>query len=269
MLDYLNCFSPKNLEGSFTKITIQSSFMEKYESTLIEYQEQAFEIYKKSIDTLLLKIIVERHIKEQAYKDFWEKIRIKTGESRDKAYDKICDNNLSFIIYLYQSKKNIGTKNIGFLSNDLYNALNIAYLKPNEKLQDDILAAYGLPPDTDIHVDREIEVFQINLIYNILYHNAKSFEALTPYHQEAIRLGYLHPRAYASLQYNTTRGKGTSPVEKDMVLEKFWQGIKDTKHINEMRKAFHLPPYEVDYQKFLFGQKHNLKLSFGFFNGTL
>ena len=36
----------------------------------------------------------------------------------------------------------------------------------------------------------------------MLFHNIKSYNVLHPYKAEAIMKGYLHPREYASLNYN-------------------------------------------------------------------
>lgn len=45
----------------------------------------------------------------------------------------------------------------------------------------------------------DVDYFEINPVFNILYHNPQSFDKLKPFAEKAISLGYLHPREYALL----------------------------------------------------------------------
>ena len=265
-LFYLNCGSPHNFyNDKDIRVAVHKDFMRKHETELRKYQNNTFDKYLKSINAALLKKLIEHHTKEQIYKNNHPELGYKTIEKQHEAYAKVCDTNLDFIESLYKKNIFIGVKNIGWLSNDLLSQLNITYLTSENELAPSILAKYNLPENSDIPVQKGDDVFSMNMVYNILFHNKKSYQTLNSYKEEAIRLGYLHPREYASLQYR----RGKAPKEGDMCLEPFWREIKDTTEINKMRKKANLPRYEVDYQKFLFAQKHKVKLSFGFFNGTL
>lgn len=267
MLFYLNCGSPHNFyNGMDKRVSIHKEFMTKYDAELRRYQDSVFNEYIKTINKPLLKGLIACHTKEQIYKNYHPELGYKSYTNQKGAYNKVCNENLAFIKKQYQNNTFIGAKNIGFLSNELLSQLKIIYLNTNNQLDFSILKKYNLPKNTDIPIQKEEDVFSNDMVYNILFHSKKAFQELTQYKDDAIRLGYLHPREYASLKFSSMRGR--IPVEQDMHLEVYWKKVKDTTKINKMRKSFHLPSYEVDYEKFLFAQKHNLKLSFGFFNGT-
>ncbi len=263
-LDELRCACPHNYYQDIDqKVSIHQAFIKQHQQELATYQNQTFEKYTRKIKKGHLAKLIERHIKEQTFKNHRPALG-HTKEKQKQLYNQVCDSNLQWIKNLYKDEFYIGEQNIGFLSNQLLNHFDIEYTNDNKFLSPAILQKYKLKKDTPIPVHMENNAFNINMLYNILFHNPQSYKTLEPYAQRAIKLGYLHPREYASLEHR----RSPSPKEKDMVLEKFWQNIEDTQQINQMRSKCLLPPYEVDYKKHQLAHQYCLKLSFGFFNGT-
>ncbi len=247
-------------------VTIYQNFVQKHAVELTDYEQQAFRKYTSRIDRTLLQQLLNRHIKEQAYKQCGIEMGF-TLEEKKVEYDKVCDSNLNFVQQLFKQGNYLGEKNLGLMNFQLLQDLNIDYLQDNQRLSRQKLQELGLSPDANVPIQIECSFFEINVLYNILFHNKKSHQALKKYKDEAMQLGYLHPREYASLEFHRLK----EPEGKNMYLEKFWTKIEDKEElqrINQMRVERLLPSYEVDFKKHQFGHKYCLQLSFGFFKGT-
>lgn len=270
LLNGLNLGAPvdyyKNIEK---KVTIYNSFIEKNKEELSNYEKTAFKKYLAKINKNLLIEILSRHIKEQIYKNYTPLLGISISDAKRK-YNEVCNENLDFIKKKYSNKEYIGERNIGLIDVKVLKELNIDYLKSNKYLTDSILAKYNLPPNTMVPIDgRELyEYFGLTYFYNILYHNDNSFYELSAYANDAIKNGYLHPREYASLKTIKLSNKNVRINKQKMKLDDFYKDLKAVDEINRMREKYLLPSYEIDYAKYKIASKYNLKLNFGFFNGT-
>lgn len=247
-------------------VAIYQNFVQKHATELADYEQQAFRKYTSRIDRTLLQELLNRHIKEQAYKQCGIEMGF-TLEEKKVEYNKVCESNLNFIQQLFKEGNYLGEKNLGLMNYQLLQDLNIDYLQENQRLSPAKLQEFGLLPNADIPIQTEQNFFEMNVLYNILFHNKKSYEALKKYKEKAIQSGYLHPREYASLEFHRLK----EPKDKNMYLEKIWTVIENKTQlqtINQMRRERLLSSYEVDFKKHQFGHKHCLQLSFGFFKGT-
>jgi hypothetical protein len=264
LLDFLPHDCP--CEGDHWKklVTIHKPFIEKHKVQLEKYASESYHFYLKRIDKNLLSLVIRRHVREQLFKNFHAGLSLRMASSRDQEmknqfeeYDDICDDNLRFIDSLAKKKIFIGEQNLGIYTNHLAKSLGLPILSI-EKCLGQMLRFYGLPENTHVPINTEKDYYSLNPLYNMLFHNIRSYEVLHPYKDEAIMKGYLHPREYASLNYNRP-GKR----EKELYLEPC-TAIPDLAAIDKAREQLLLPPYEVDLKKQQFAHQHSLKLFFGF-----
>jgi hypothetical protein len=180
-------------------------------------------------------------------------------KEQNEIYKTISDNNLRFIDSLANEDVFLGEKNLGLYTDKLIDSLHLSF-RSIEDLLHQVLRYYHLPENTYVPVDREREYFEIDPVYNILFHNSGSYSALSKYKDKAITEGYLHPRAYESLKFNH---HGFSEAEQ-LYLWPSNKEIKDTSYMNTKRRQSFLSTYETDLKKHQFAHLHNLKLYFGF-----
>jgi hypothetical protein len=260
-LDLLSTGCPCNYYADARKATIHNQFINKHRIDLEKYSSVVYSKYKKRIDTALLPALLKRHVREQLFKNFQKGLSL-NQKTQDEEYDKVCNSNLSFIDSLAKKRIFLGERNLGIYTNKLMDSVSLP-IKSIEGFKNYLLGFYGLPKGNYVPVLTEGEYFGIGPFFNICYHNTKSFGALTRYRDDAINLGFLHPREYARLMSN-----GRKPDTINLMLTPSKQMLADTKKINEARALFLLPTYESDYAKHEFAHKHGLQLFFGFFNGT-
>jgi len=267
-LAMLNCGCPHDFYAEINKrVTIFDNFIKKNKNILEQYETKAFAKYVKKINRLLLQEIINRHIKEQIYKNYIPEMGIDITEYK-KIYHRVSDENLAYIVSKFKKGEYIGEKNIGIIDKKLLKDLGIKYLNENGILDKDILKKYGIPYNIKVPITTYKDYFSASPLYIILFHNDKSFEMLAKYKDDAIKKGYLHPREYASLKlkYGSSSNYRINNVE--MRLNSYYKKIANTEEINQMREEYLLPKYEVDLKKHEIAHKYCLKLSFGFFNGT-
>ncbi len=251
------------------KVTIFNDFIKENRKKLELYEQKAYAKYLDRIDKPLLQIIINRHIKEQTNKNFIPAMGISIIE-HNKIYREVLDDNLAFIVSKFKKGEYIGEKNVGILDKKLLKKLGIVYLNENNRLDTSILKKFNLPKGTYVPVKgtEENDYFDATPLYIMLYHNDNSFNALEKYKDDAIREGYLHPREYASLKLSGGRRRENRVNNEKMRLSNFFSAIENTVEINKLREAYLLPKYEVDLKKHEVAHKYNLRLFFGFFNGT-
>jgi hypothetical protein len=269
-LNGLDCGCPHNFYSDREiKVTIFNAFLKKNKNTLAQYQDKAFSKYLKKINIHLLQEVLNRHIKEQIYKNFIPARGIDKKEY-EKTYLEVSNDNLSFIVSQFKKGEYIGEKNIGLIDKKLLKELGIKYLNDNNRLEEEILKKYNIPDKTYMPVcgEDDRDYFGASPLYIILYHNANSYSFLEKYKDEAIKQGYLHPREYASLKLNSGSGRENRINNEKMKLDSYYSERKNTEEINQLREEFFLPKYEVDLKKHELAHKYRLKLFFGFINGT-
>jgi hypothetical protein len=159
----------------------------------------------------------------------------------------------------------LGERNLGIYTSKLAHELKLPF-GTEEDYAASTLKAYGCPKDAKIPFDTESDYFEIGPLYNMQFHNARSYDVLLKYRDDAVKKGYVHPREFASLRYNS----GPWRANRDMHLEPedTTKKITDTKAMDEKRKSMLLPSYESDYAKHVFEHRNSLQLLFGFFYGT-
>ncbi len=258
-LELLTTGCPCNYYNNSKKVTIHQHFLAKHRKELDTYSNKTFPKYIKGVDTGLLHKLLERHVKEQFYKDVFRGITA-NAEAQSQAYHQICNDNLAFIDSLAREKIFLGEKNLGVYCAKLVDKCGGNFF--TDTLKRRLLAQYNLP-DTYVPVNTDLDYFGINAYYNIYFHNKKSFDILSAYKDEALTTGYLHPREYASLMYN-----GRTPDTIQLFLRPTKATPLNTERINEARAQFILPSFQCDSLKHIFAHEHDLKLFFGFFNGT-
>jgi len=262
ILDQLNM----GYTGDFRKVTIYQPFIRTNQKALEAYARLHYPTYLKRIDRKLLEDILRRHIREQLFKNYHEGLTGLVGANRqqdmkeqDEIYRKIFDDNLDFIDSLAQQGVFLGEKNLGIYTDKLVDRLHLSF-HSIEDLLHQVLRYYHLPENTYVPINRERDYFEIDPVYNILFHNARSYSVLDKYKAEAIKEGYLHPRAYESLKFNHD---GFSESEQ-LYLSPSNKVVKDTSYMNTKRRQSFLSTYETDLKKHQFAHLHNLKLYFGF-----
>ncbi len=242
-------------------VRIHEAFISKNRKYLEVYAKEAYPKYIQRIDKDLLAALIKHHVKEQLYKNYHAQL----GFSMDdqwKEYLKVTDDNLAYMDSLANKKIFVGEQNLGIYTNK-----QAEYLKmPFGTIENCLALAlknYRLPPGTFVPIITEGDYYEFGPVYNMQFHNPKTYNHLSVYKDEAIKKGYLHPREYASLKFNDRKGP-----HDDLFLQPTKAKIIDTKEINERRKQLLLPGYEIDYNKHAFAHAHNLQLCFGMFNGT-
>ena len=262
LLKYLNLNYRSVGSGKRKYVTIFEDFIKKNSKELEAYSLEKFSFFLSRIDKNIYQRVLLNHVKEQLFKNGIHGL-CENYKEQHIAFCKINDDNLSYIYSLAQKGIYLGERNLGCNYDKLSNNLGgttTYYLKK-------LVSYYQLNYRTTAPINTEEDYFGMGPLYNILFHNPRSYQTLLKYKDNAIKNGYWHPREWISLKFNTTRG-GEIPQNQDMHLETYTVKMLDTKLINEMRTENLLPTYEIDYAKYEFGQKNNLKLSFGFFNGT-
>lgn len=261
LLKYLNLNWRSVGSGKRKYVTIFEDFIKKNGSDLEAYTVKCFPVFLSRIDKKIYQRVLQNHVKEQLFKNGVPGLSENYKEQRI-IYNKIVDDNLFYIDSLAQKGIFLGERNLGCYFDKLGNILGgttTYYLKK-------LLFNYHLNYRTNAPIITEDSYFEQGPLYNMLYHNTRTYQTLLKYKDKAIKSGYWHPREWISLKFNSMRGE--MPINEDMRLETFYIKMTDTKRINEMRAENLLPSYEIDYAKYEFGAKNNLYLSFGFFNGT-
>ena len=247
------------------QVIIFNPFIKKHKKELQQYEAKAFPKYVKHINKEILYNIIQRHIKEQIYKNFIPALGM-TKEVQEKTFRTINNSNLDYIESLYKKNIFVGEKNIGKIDMKLLKSLNIKYLNDTNSrlLNPIILKRYHLPVNTKIPVsgtignEGNIDYFNRGILFIIYYHNPNSFDMLSKYYDEAVTKGYLRPRDYVN--FKVVNGHCT--LVDEMHLRNFDKVIKNTDEINRLRAKYLLPKYEVDHNKYLTEEKYNLKLIF-------
>lgn len=267
LLDSLSLFTQSDFNTAGKYLTIHKDFIKKHKSYLEAYSRKCYGNYLKRIDKDLLVSINKRHVTEQLFKDNWEIIISKGEIDKNKTpYQLVCDDNLSFIDSLAKHHIFIGERLLGIYTNKLMASLEIITAS-TKNYREYLLTYYKLPANTHVSIVTESDYFGLNPTYNMLFHNKNTYPILLKYKNEAIKSGYWHPREFASLKFNVDRT--TLNDSTNLYLERYYKVASiNTREIDKERANLLLPSYEVDHQKNLFAIKNNLKLSFGFFNGT-
>ena len=243
-------------------VTIHKPFIEKHRAELEKYASGSYPTYLKRIDKKLLSLVIRRHVREQLFKNFHSGLSLRMASGReqemkfqDVEYGAISNDNLRFIDSLAKEKIFLGEQNLGIYTDKLARSLPIQSM---ENCLAQMLRFYGLPENTYVPINTERDYYRLNPVYNMLFHNIKSYNVLHPYKAEAIMKGYLHPREYASLNYNVHE-----KLDKQLYLQPC-NAMADVTAIDKAREQLLLPPYNVDFKKQQFAHQHSLKLFFGF-----
>jgi hypothetical protein len=251
-----------HLEDMKKRVCVHEEFIAKNKAQLEAYAVAQYPKFLKRIDKNLYERILKRHVKEQMFKNYIPALGAKNMREQDKEYEKVCDDNLRFIDSLAANKIYLGERNLGIYTHRLTRSLNLPFNTIDDYLKA-LLAIYHVPLNTYVPIHIEQDYFDKDMLYNILFHNRKSYATLSLYKDEAIKKGYLHPREYASLRYNYNRQN--IPDSINLFLPPAQKPTIDIKTLNERRKRLLLPSYESDSAKHAFAHSHQLKFSFGFF----
>lgn len=260
---YLGCGCNSYVEMR-KRVTIHKEFIEKNKAELEKYAKSNELQYLRNIDTSNLIKIINRHVEEQLFKNCPIEL-CSSSKERDAGYFRVCNSNLDFIFNCAKNGIYLGERNLGNYSTEMLINLHLGN-HTTELTLNRISHNFMLSKVPDSPVITNADYFGTNLIYNILFHSEDSYETLRPYIQEAIRKGFWHPREIISLKFNRIRFK--IPENQNMYFEQYYKVIPDTRTINEMRFENVLPAYEIDFAKHKFAHENNLKLFFGFMNGT-
>jgi len=265
LLDKLSMGCPCNYyKDDKVRVTIYEPFVAKYRQELEKYADACYPAYLKRINKEVLTNLMKRHVREQLFKDYRKGLS-NSIETQSKEYYNVCDDNLRYMDSLAQRKIFIGEQNVGIYTDKLAKSINLPEGSIEQYLKR-VLKFYGLPTDTYVPIQTEDSYFEIGFVYNMLFHNIKSYTVLSPYKNEAIKKGYLHPREYACLQLNNAKAKNTASIQ--LYLKPTTQMISDLARVDSMRQAQLLPDFETDFAKHQFAHAHNLQLSFGQFNDS-
>jgi len=248
--------------GEFKKVTIHHEFIRRHGAEMEAYSASCYNKYLKRIDKDLFYALLRRHVREQLYKNYHAELGFSMKDQLAMYYN-ICDDNLRFIDSLAAKNIFCGERNLGLYTDKLCESLHLPY-KTIQRLLESILQYYGLPRNTYVPIVTELDdYYGLGPVYNMLFHNPKSYITMAKYKDAAIKKGYMHPREYASLKYNVLGHNDDLYLQPIMVNE-----VTDTKNLNERRSALLLTSYEIDLKKHQFEQSHHLQLLFGFRNGT-
>jgi len=265
-LDTLSDGCPcNNYMGLRNRVSIHQAFIQKHRQELDAYAAAHYDKYVARIDKHIFSTQVKQHVKEQLYKNYHSELGM-TQKKQEAAYVSVMNDNLHFMDSLMSRKIYFGERNLGIYTDKLAEALHLPFISIENYLTT-VLQSYGMPKNTYVPILHEGEYWDIGPAYNMLFHNPHTFDVITKYKDEAIKTGYMHPREYASLMFNTTRAH--IPDSANLYLEPTnGPKLTNTQSINKRRAELLLPDYETDYAKHLFAHEHQLKLCFGFFNGT-
>lgn len=271
MLDQLNLGCPcNNYTEQSQRITVYQKFITKNKKALEKYSQDNYQKYLNRIDGSLLERVLRRHVREQLFKNYHSGLTglIGVDEKEDmaeqnKLYKEICDDNLRFIDSLADHNIFLGERNLGLCTEKLVRSLHLSFSSTGDLLRK-VLHSYHLPEETYVPINTEADYFEMTPLYNMLFHNNRSYSVLSQHKDAAIRTGFLHPREYESLKFN----HNGFPKAEQLYLWPPYPPISDTASINARRTACLVPLIEVDKKKHEFAHQHNLKLLFGFNNGT-
>jgi hypothetical protein len=265
LLDLLTLMCPCNFDADHgKKVTIYKDFIGKNEAALQRYSDSCYHLYIARVDKGLLMALIGRHIKEQLFKNYHKELGM-TQKDQLAAYADVCNDNLHFMDSLAGKKVYLGERNLGIYTHKQAHELRLPFVS-TENYLGSFLRSYNCPKDTKVPIITEIDYFGIGPVYNMQFHNEKSYDVLLRYRDDAVKKGYVHPREFASLRYNAApyRRHNDLYLELRDVVNK----PADTKDADEKRKQLYLPSVALDYAKHEFAHKNNLQLFFGFFNAT-
>ncbi len=245
------------------KVTIFHPFIDKNRIYLEGFAAASYGKYFSTLNKVVISELIRRHVKEQLFKNYHAGLGYTMGQ-QDAEYRKISNDNLRYIDSLGQNGIFPGEQNVGILTNQLYDSLKLQYHTLQKYVAREV-ASWRLPANTEVPFNEESDYFEMGFVYILLFHNANSFATISRYKDDAIRKGQMHPREYASLRYPVANNK-TEGMK--MCLSPHKVRIDDTRAINELRKQYLLPSYEVDFAKHEFAHEHHLQLNYGMFNGT-
>jgi hypothetical protein len=249
------------------KFDICQPFIKRHETKLQQYADSCYPAYLARLNKDLIAATWRRHVKEQLFKDPPEGLCLaqspkKIEEEQHKAYTAVCDDNLRFMDSLARKGIYLGERNLGVYTLHLAGELHLPII---DNIRRSFLSQYHLPLNTYVPVQREDDYFDINPVYNMLFHNAKSYDTMVRYKDAAIKGGYMHPRELASLLYN---GRRSPTKPSDMHLLPHDAALTGSRAEDALRAQYYLPSYACDSAKHAFAHEHGLMLCFGFRNGT-
>lgn len=268
LLDMLTAGCPCNFyQDARNKVTVCRGFLEKHRASLEQYFEKVHPAYVSRLDKELMKEAMKRHVREQLFKNGHKGLVMGMSEEenakeQERLYKAICDDNLAFIDSLGRKGVLPGEWNLGIYTDRLVKELGIPGVSDCTAT---VLRHYGLPGQTAVPVIDQLEYFDKGMIYNMLFHNVRSYETLVKYGEDAIRKGRLHPRELASLQFNYSKKPNR---DKELFLQPGMKQTGDTVLLNRRRAEMFLPSWQADEAKHAFAHRYGLKLFFGMFNGT-
>lgn len=244
-------------------------FIKSHEATLQAYADSCYPGYLTRLNKDLMAATWRRHVKEQLFKT-WPGLKIGQPtridrEKQEKAYNAVCDDNLRFMDSLAHNGIYLGERNMGIYTLRLARELRLPVI---DNLRRAILSDYHFPLNTYLPVNTQEDYFEINPVFNMLFHNTKSFDAMVRYKDVAIKGGYMHPRELATLLYNGRNGLKAPVTPGDMHLLPHDSVLSDHRAEDALRAQYYLPSYACDSAKHAFAHAHSLKLNFGFRNGT-
>lgn len=204
LLDELSVACVCNFYSDRSCVRIHEVFVSKNRQYLENYEKAAYPKYIRRIDKDLLVALIKRHVKEQLYKNYHAGLGF-SMQDQEKEYLQVTEDNLGYMDSLAAKKIFLGERNLGIYTNK-----QAAYLKMPFGTIENCLALtlinYRLPANTEVPIQTEKAYYEIGPVYNMQYHNHKSYEHISKYKDEAIRKGYLYPREYASLKFNDRKG---------------------------------------------------------------
>jgi hypothetical protein len=265
---YLDLGCPCTFYSDRSNVTIHKKFIEQHKHELEIYADKNYSEYIKRIDKNLLTLIIKRHVREQLFKNGHSGLAHTFGE-QEVEYQRICDDNLRFMDSLAVHGIYLGERNLGIYTDRLADSLDMPFHTIKNCIAI-MLKYYELPANTIVPVDDEKEYFDMGFVFNMEYHNDKSYDHIAKYKENAIKRGYLHPREYACLQFDNIHASFTTNDQLRLMpnFSHLVTDLQTIKIIDKRREELLLPSYEIDVSKHIFEHAHNLTLFFGFFNST-
>lgn len=145
------------------KGALHAAFIKKHRKQLENYSTEAYAEYISRIDSELLRRILNRHMREQLFKDYKPGLS-STGLPKERAikqqkieYQRICDDNLRFIDSLARKNIFLGERNLGIYTEKLAEALKITPVAQQRVL---MVTFYGLPASTYVPNNSEADYFR-------------------------------------------------------------------------------------------------------------
>lgn len=250
--------------------TLLNDFISRNRVVLENYYKKVRPNYLSKLDTALIKKIYTLHTIDEIYKTRFVEDETDAKEHW-KVYEKLLKKNYQTLVGYFDNGIFIGEKNIGRYTNQLVKDLGIPHYNADvlcKNYCNNFMVEYQINGSTP-PVCTESDYFQSNAYFVSLHHISSKREiefetVVLKNFDKLVNGGFIHPRELLHIRFKS------DPNQKACLWPSMYKNSKDinVKDVNEVRKSYYLPSFELDKLKHDYAHEHNIQLFFGFLQAS-